>query len=120
MSAHHDINYVEFASSDLTASKLFFGKVFGWEFTDYGPDYTAFSAGSAGVDGGFHHNTPSDGALIVLYSTDLQATRAAVLEAGGKLTKDIFGFPGGERFEFREPGGNMLAVWSEQSDPKDA
>ena len=27
-----------------------------------------------------------------------------------RLVKPIFDFPGGRRFEFREPGGNMLAV----------
>ncbi|VAW15709.1 Glyoxalase family protein [hydrothermal vent metagenome] len=26
--------------------------------------------------------------------------------------KEIFSFPGGRRFHFREPGGNELAVWS--------
>jgi len=27
------------------------------------------------------------------------------------LTRDIFAFPGGRRFHFREPGGCELAVW---------
>jgi predicted enzyme related to lactoylglutathione lyase len=36
-----------------------------------------------------------------------------VLAAGGKITRDIFSFPGGQRFHFKEPGGNELAVWSD-------
>jgi predicted enzyme related to lactoylglutathione lyase len=26
----------------------------------------------------------------------------------------VFAFPGGSRFQFLEPGGNELAVWSER------
>lgn len=54
MSNHHTLNYVEFAASDLTATKAFFQHVFKWQFTDYGPQYTAFSCESAGLDGGFY------------------------------------------------------------------
>lgn len=43
------INYIEFHSKDLTASKTFFSKAFGWSFTDYGPDYCDFKG--EGVDG---------------------------------------------------------------------
>lgn len=43
MPAHETINYVEFPSNDLAATKAFFEAVFGWSFTDYGPDYTAFT-----------------------------------------------------------------------------
>ena len=49
--SHHRMDYVEFPSSDLAATKVFFGKVFGWEFVDYGPEYTAFNDGR--LDGGF-------------------------------------------------------------------
>ena len=51
MPAHEKINYVEFPARDLSATKAFFESVFGWSFTDYGPDYTAFS--NEGLDGGF-------------------------------------------------------------------
>jgi predicted enzyme related to lactoylglutathione lyase len=35
-------------------------------------------------------------------------------EADGKISKDIFEFPGGHRFHFIDPAGNELAVWSDQ------
>ena len=38
----------------------------------------------------------------------------AVVAAGGGLTKDIFPFPGGRRFQFTDPNGNELAVWSDR------
>lgn len=48
--AHEKLNYVEFAASDLAATKAFFQAVFGWQFVDYGPDYCAFA--DEGLDGG--------------------------------------------------------------------
>jgi predicted enzyme related to lactoylglutathione lyase len=117
MSEHEKIDYVEFHSKDLEATKGFFTRALGWAFQDYGPDYTAFS--NAGVDGGFrrsekHSSSDDGGALVIFYSADLEATEARVKEAGGKIVKPIFSFPGGRRFHFTEPGGNELAVWSDR------
>jgi predicted enzyme related to lactoylglutathione lyase len=33
-----------------------------------------------------------------------------VKRAGGTITKEVFGFPGGRRFHFRDPAGNELAA----------
>lgn len=75
MNDHEKINYVEFPSKDLTATRKFFAAVSGWSVTDYGPDYTAFS--NAGIDGGFYRSdlaasSVTGGALIVFYSSDLE------------------------------------------------
>lgn len=112
--AAHDrrIDYIEFPSTDPEASKQFFTAVFGWRFTDYGPDYTSFEDGR--LTGGFHRAPAAGGApLVVIYAADLEATRDRV-EAGGVATFNLHSFPGGRRFHFREPGGNELAVWSER------
>lgn len=109
---HEQIQYVEFLSRDLVAAKRFYGAAFGWAFTDYGPDYTAFEG--AHVDGGFTPGEPAAGSvLVVLYSEDLEATRAKVERAGGGIVREIFEFPGGRRFHFTDPDGNELAVWSD-------
>jgi len=42
MNQTNRICYVEFQASDLEKTKAFFTTVFGWKFTDYGPDYTSF------------------------------------------------------------------------------
>lgn len=110
------INYLELPSLDPAASKAFFSAVFGWRFVDYGPDYLAFF--DAGLEGGFYRAsqvaTPAQGAaLVVLHSNDLAQSLAAVQAAGAVIVKDIFSFPGGRRFEFLEPGGNQLAIWSQ-------
>jgi len=107
------IDYIELPGDDLAATKGFYAAAFGWTFTDYGPAYAAFDNG--GVDGGFNAD-PQDRAaapLVVLFSTDLEATEAQVKAAGGTVSRPIFSFPGGRRFHFRDPSGNELAVFSE-------
>jgi uncharacterized protein len=105
------INYIEFASADIGASRKFFEKAFGWSFTDYGPSYVAFD--KAGLDGGIASaETPAAPPLVILYADDLDAAETAMRGAGGEVVVPQFDFPGGRGFHFREPGGNVLAVWS--------
>ena len=100
----------------MQATKAFYGASFGWRFNDYGPGYCGYVDGARGDQeaGGFRleETVKSGGPLVVLYSKELEATVAKVKEAGGKITKEIFDFPGGRRFEFTDPNGNELAVWS--------
>ncbi len=116
MNEHEKINYVEFPAIDIEAAKTFFTRVFGWSFVDYGPEYTAFS--DEGIDGGFFKSdlmvsTDSGSALIVFYSRKLEKTQSKIEDAGGKIIKSIFSFPGGRRFHFADPNGNEYAVWSD-------
>jgi predicted enzyme related to lactoylglutathione lyase len=113
MSDDLKIDYVEFASPDIGASKDFFAAAFGWGFVDYGPAYQAFA--DAGLDGGIDGSGQvAPGApLLILKAADLEAALAKVTAAGGEIVKPIFDFPGGRRFHFKEPGGNEMAVWSE-------
>ena len=105
------IDYIEMPAGDMAAHKAFYAEAFGWNFTDYGPTYAAFSQG---LDGGFDADAKkSMKPLVVLYAHDLEAMHAKVIAAGGKITQDIFSFPGGRRFHFADPSGNELAVWSE-------
>lgn len=106
------IDYVEFGVRDVAASKAFYGSVFGWSFTDYGPDYCEFNDGR--LKGGFTTLSPvtPGGALIVLYGDDLSDISARIVDAGGTITKPVFAFPGGHRFHFTDRDGYELAVWS--------
>ena len=117
MNEHEKINYIELPAKDVEATKRFFAAVFGWSFTDYGPDYTAFS--KAGIDGGFFKSdltssTANGGALIVFYSKALEETQSNIEKASGSIIKPIFSFPGGRRFHFADPNGNEYAVWSDR------
>ncbi|RQP05250.1 MAG: VOC family protein [Paracoccus sp. BP8] len=104
------IDYLEFSSPDLPATKAFFREAFGWRFNDYGPDYQEMA--DAGLSGGIAAG-PLAPPLVILKADDLEAALARVTEAGATITRPIFGFPGGRRFQFREPGGTEMAVWSE-------
>ena len=109
------VDYIEFAAQDLSVVKAFYGKVFGWVFEDWGPSYVSFSG--AGLQGGFRggEEPVSGGALIILYTDDLEATEARVVAGGGAVTGREE-FPGGRRFHFRDPAGNVLAVWTKEAD----
>jgi len=111
---NNHINYIEFRARDLNAIKAFYTNVFGWTFVDFGPDYCSFS--DSGVRGGFTRTDTiiENGALIVLYHSDLRSVKNKILRSGGIITKDIFSFPGGQRFHFKDPDGNELAVWSDK------
>lgn len=108
------INYLEFKANDLEAIKKFYTVSFNWAFTDYGPSYVAFS--ESGLQGGFEktENKIANGALVVLYHKNLVLVKNIIVESGGKISKDIFAFPGGHRFHFIDPSGNELAVWSDK------
>lgn len=115
---HHKINYIEFSTTNVARTKAFYGKVFGWEFQDWGPEYISFSSKSGGIDGGFRkgpspEKSGESAPLVVLYSADLKATEAAVVAAGGSIVVPTYEFPGGRRFHFSDGAGNVLAVWSE-------
>ena len=112
----HDkrVDYIEYAAADLEAIKTFYGDVFGWSFEDYGPDYTAFDDGR--LTGGFWRgDQPSTGLpLVVMYAVDLESVQKAIVSAGGTVVKETFSFPGGRRFHFADPSGNILAVWTDR------
>lgn len=42
---NHTIDYIEFPADDLIVVKRFYTEVFDWKFTDYEPEYTAFTDG---------------------------------------------------------------------------
>ena len=111
----HDrrIDYVEFVVRDIARAKAFYGAAFGWEFTDYGPDYAGFNDGR--LDGGFTAGDPTPGGpLVITYAVDLADAQRRVEAAGGTIVKPAFAFPGGRRFHFSDPDGYELAVWSER------
>ncbi len=120
MDQANKIIYVEFHASDPAQSRAFFEKAFGWTFTDYGPDYTSFTDG--GISGGFHRSDrrsslAAGGALVVIQNPKLEDALKRVTESGGKITQDIFAYPGGRRFHFTEPCGNELSVCAEERAP---
>ena len=114
--AEHDrrLDYVEFGAPDVAVARRFYEQAFGWRFTDYGSDYTAFEDGR--LAGGLTSERPvvRGGPLVILFAVDLADAERRVREAGGTVTAPPFDFPGGRRFHFTDPAGNELAVWSDR------
>jgi predicted enzyme related to lactoylglutathione lyase len=111
---HHTIDYVELNVSDLAAAKAFYGAAFGWQFNDYGPSYAGIrsSDGDDEVGGLNAEREPGPGGpLVLLWSGDLDASGDAVTAAGGEITEGPYEYPGGRRFHFRDPSGNVLGVY---------
>lgn len=108
------IDNIELAVADIGRSRAFYGKVFGWSFKDYGPSYCEFSDGR--LTGGFAKGgkVSPGGPLVILYADDLAETQKRLEEAGAKIVKPVFAFPGGRRFHFEDPDGYELAVWSDK------
>ena len=115
LDADRKIDYVEFNVADIARAKAFYGEAFGWTFIDYGPDYCEFRDGR--LSGGFTTLAPvmaKGGPLVILFAADLEDALSRVEAAGGTIVKPIFPFPGGRRFQFADPDGYELAVWSDR------
>jgi uncharacterized protein len=104
------LNYVELPTSDIGATRGFYERVFGWNMTAFGPTYAATVTGDTDVglqaDGAEATRAP----LPVIEVDDLESTLAAVEQAGARIVRPIFAFPGGRRFHFLDPSGNEIAA----------
>ena len=114
---HHSIDYIEIYVTNMMVAQQFYTAAFQWRFTDYSPEYAGIQRGHSESEAGglcVRDRVVPGGPLVVLYSNDLESSLQAVRDAGGEITLGIVAFPGGRRFQFRDPSGNELAVWSDQ------
>ena len=111
----HVIDYIEFSVDDLEQSKAFYAKALGWSFNDYGPDYAGVKDPRTG--GEFGGLTPQavasrgEGVLALIRTDDADAALASVVKAGGRVRVAMHDYPGGRRFTFADPSGNVLGVY---------
>ena len=85
-------------------------RFFGWSLTGFGPSYACTMTGEENVGLQADMAEASGAPLPVISVEDLEASIAAVEDAGGIILKPIFSFPGGRRFHFEDPNGNELAL----------
>jgi len=107
------IDYIEIPAVDLPATRSFFEELYGWEFQEWGDEYFSFTDGR--LEGGLRKSdepAPASGVLIVFYSKNLERDLQRVTNLGADISQEIFSFPGGRRFHFRDPGGTEFAMWS--------
>lgn len=119
------LNYIELPATDLAVTKAFYAAAFGWTWTDYGPTYS--SADAAGVEVGLTtaaspaampqaDDESSIGPLVLFQAEDLDAALASVTGGGGQIVTRPFNYPGGIRFHFSDPSGNVLGVYRPGTD----
>lgn len=109
--ASYKIDYFELPAADASATSNFFTQAFGFSSLSYGPSYVEIREG--GVLGGVNADQEDRAAapLIGIRTDDIEAAAAAIVAAGGTITKPAYPFPGGKRLYFREPGGAELLVY---------
>ena len=110
------IDYIELAVDDLEQAKTFYAKALGWTFNDYGPDYAGIQdPRNPGQEfGGLSAHAPAsrgDGVLALVRSENADDTLVSVLDAGGRVQVEMHDYPGGRRFTFADPSGNILGVY---------
>ena len=90
------IDNIEFTVSDIARSREFYGKAFGWTFTDYGSTYCEFSDGR--LTGGFAKGDPMSpgGPLVILYADDL--SRLALKTPAQGSSNRFLPFPAADAF----------------------
>ena len=107
------VDYVELPSATAhELTRAFYSKAFGWDFSNWGPTYSATSNGTTDVGLQGDPAVALAAPLPVIRVDDLEAAFDAVSNAGGVIAKPIFSFPGGRRFQFIDPSGSELAVWT--------
>jgi predicted enzyme related to lactoylglutathione lyase len=102
-------DYLEFTTTDLEATKAFYMAAFGFEFTDYGPEYAAVHGGDLEI--GIRVSDAAEPPLPGFQTDDITASEHAVRDGGGMITRETYPFPGGRRFHFHDPAGNELIVY---------
>ena len=110
------LDYIELAVDDLERAKTFYADALGWSFNDYGPGYAGIRNPRSEGDelGGLSAEavaTRGEGVLALLRTDDADAALARVLAAGATIHTQPYEFPGGRRFLFRDPFGNVLGIY---------
>lgn len=106
-------NYCELTTGDLAANKAFYGDLLGFEIIDYGPTYSAATAGAVAL--GFEYADEKRPPLLTIETDDLEQSLTEITASGATITVPIFAFPGGRRFQCLDPGGNEISIF--QNDP---
>ena len=100
---------------DLGQAKAFYSDALGWSFNDYGSEYAGIqdprNGGEFGGLNPIQATSRGDGVVALVRTDDVDAVLASVLQAGGRITTELHEYPGGRRFMFADPWGNILGVY---------
>jgi uncharacterized protein len=109
------ICYVEIPATDPAQSAAFYSRVFGWTIRQRGDGATAFDDTTGQVSGAWVTGRPpqSPGLMVYVMVTDAEAAVKKIEDAGGKIVQPIGGDPGEITARFRDPAGNIMAIYQE-------
>ena len=109
--------WIDLGTTDLEASKNFYGRLFGWDFEDLGPEaggYNFIRSNGKMVGGIGSAQDPTQGTVwAVMFDTaNADETLAKVEAAGGKVITppmDVMG--SGRMAVFTDTAGALFSVW---------
>jgi len=115
-----ELDYIELPAVDVAVTKTFYADVFGWDWTDYGPGYAccestvpqvALSASAAVAPAHDAGAQDAIGPFVLLSTADIVDAQSRVTAAGGSIVSAPYDYPGGRRFHFADPSGNILGIY---------
>lgn len=109
------ICYLEIPSTDAARSADFYSRVFGWTIRKRGDGATAFDDTTGLVSGAWiSGRRPQDPGLVVyILVHNAEATIEKLITHGAEIVQPIGGDPGQLTARFRDPEGNILAIYQE-------
>jgi len=114
------INHIELASKDLTETKKFYSRLFGWKFEQFGDGYLMFrtTPKTSAVGGGFNLSKTVKPGTTQFY-VDVKSIPQALQKAkslGGRPLKRKTAIGGGMGYwgTLKDPHGNTIGVWSKR------
>lgn len=104
--------WVDLGVDDIPAATAFYGTVLGWTFERMGPASVALRDGHAAAAIVPRHDRSPSGWNLSLASDDVDATAAAIRDAGGTVALDPGDVPGAGRLCIAaDPSGAPFSVW---------
>ncbi|HMG03151.1 MAG TPA: VOC family protein [Edaphobacter sp.] len=114
-SANGKICYVEIPAIDVPRSAEFYSRVFGWTIRQRGDGATAFDDTTGQVSGAWVTGRPpqTPGLVVYIMVEDAAAIVEKLKANGAEIVQPIGGDPGEITARFRDPAGNILAIYQE-------
>jgi predicted enzyme related to lactoylglutathione lyase len=103
----------EIAGPDAAALREFYGKMFGWDMTPAGPEYTLVAPVDSGLGGGIMQTRMGMPSYVTVYLTcdDLEATLAEITALGGNTVVPPTAIDADKSFAmFTDPAGNVIGL----------
>ena len=109
------IEHVEIGVQEVETAKTFYGDLCGWTFQDYGERYSSFSHGAGHGDLNRAAQDPADTCCPFSMRTTLKRPLIGCVSAELAVPARPSTFREGRRFQFLDPNGNEIAIWSDDA-----